>query len=149
MWYCHIQSYIQTSGFRSRCRCSSATAKNESYIYKRIQKMSSWHVTLYVNRMDRRKKTKTFRNRCFSFGSCSFYIEWHVSLTFFVFFYRWSFHLVPKTSWIITYVRLQLSYTYSYTRCFGSRVYPKKNSFISNFQQIFQKISNLWNPNIF
>ncbi len=68
-----------------------------------------------------RKKTKINRNRYFSFGPCSFHIEWHLMLKLFlVLFQRCSFQLIPKISWTITYSWLQLSwYTYSFIRCFG------------------------------
>ncbi len=69
----------------------------------------------------------------FSYGPCSFQMEWHIRLKFFLeLFYRCSFDLVPKASWAITHLWLQLSYSYSYTRCFGC-------SFINvNFyQQVF------------
>ncbi len=100
------------------------------YICKRVpNKISAWHVTLYGN-------CKFFVIGAFSFGPCSFHLEWHFGLKFcLALFYRCSFHLVPKASWTITYVWLQLSYTYtySYIRCFGCSFVCLCSSFVINW----------------
>ncbi len=87
------------AGCRSRCRCSSAAATNKLlssllwvlnliYILNRIpNKISAWHVTLFGNCIDRKKKSNYFRNMCFYFGPCSFHIEWHIRLKFCLVFY--------------------------------------------------------------
>ncbi len=88
-----------------RCGCSSAAATNKL--------LPSLLCVLNESYMEWTEgKTQISKNFYFFFGLYSFHTEWNIRLEF---FYRWSFYLVRKASWAITYLLMQLSYT----RCFG------------------------------